>query len=102
MFDQLKDKFQSVFDGLSKKALSEKDVELALREVRLALLEADVALPVAREFIASIKDKAIGAASIKSVRPDQQVIKIVHDGLIELLGGDAALYRLRLRHLLSF
>ena len=91
MFDQLKDKFQSVFDGLSKKgALSEKDVELALREVRLALLEADVALPVAREFIASIKDKAIGAASIKSVRPDQQVIKIVHDGLVELLGGDAA------------
>ena len=91
MFDQLKDKFQSVFDGLSKKgALSEKDVEAALRDVRMALLEADVALPVAREFIASIKDKAIGATAIKSVRPDQQVIKIVHDGLVELLGGDAA------------
>ena len=91
MFDQLKDKFQSVFDGLSKKgSLSEADVETALREVRLALLEADVSLPVAKHFIASIKEKAIGAASIKSVRPDQQVIKIVHDGLVEMLGGDAA------------
>ena len=91
MFDQLKDKFQSVFDGLSKKgSLSEADVEAALREVRLALLEADVSLPVAKHFIASIKDKAIGAASMKSVRPDQQVIKIVHDGLVEMLGGNAA------------
>ena len=80
MFDQLKDKFQSVFDGLSKKgSLSEGDVEAALRDVRLALLEADVSLPVAKHFISSIKEKAIGAASMKSVRPDQQVIKIVHD-----------------------
>ena len=91
MFDQLKDKFQSVFDGLSRKgALSEADVESALREVRMALLEADVSVPVAKHFINSIKEKAIGAASIKSVRPDQQVIKIVHDGLVEMLGGDAA------------
>ncbi|MGC6530000.1 MAG: signal recognition particle protein [Candidatus Puniceispirillaceae bacterium] len=91
MFDQLKDKFQSVFDGLSRKgSLSESDVEAALREVRLALLEADVSLPVAKHFIASIKEKAIGAASIRSVRPDQQVIKIVHDGLVDMLGGDAA------------
>ena len=91
MFDGLKDRLQTVFSGLGKRgALSEGDVEAALREVRMALLEADVALPVAKHFIASIKEKAIGATVLKSVRPDQQVVKIVHDGLTEMLGGDAA------------
>ena len=91
MFDNLKDKLQSVFSSLGKRgALSEGDVDAALREVRFALLEADVALPVVKSFIASIRDKAVGATVLKSVRPDQQVIKIVHDGLIEMLGGEAS------------
>ena len=91
MFDNLKDKLQSVFSTLGKRgALSESDVDNALREVRLALLEADVALPVVKSFIASIRDKAVGATVLKSVRPDQQVIKIVHDGLMEMLGGEAS------------
>ena len=91
MFDNLKDKLQSVFQGLGKRgALSEADVDAALREVRLALLDADVALPVVKHFMSSIRDKAVGASVIKSVRPDQQVIKIVNDGLTEMLGGEAA------------
>ena len=91
MFDSLKDKLQSVFSGLGRKgALSEADVDAALKEVRLALLEADVALPVVREFMADIRDKAVGASVLKSVRPDQQVIKLVHDGLVDMLGRDAA------------
>lgn len=91
MFDNLKDKLQSVFQGLGKRgALSEADVDAALREVRLALLDADVALPVVKHFMSSIREKAVGASVIKSVRPDQQVIKIVNDGLTEMLGGEAA------------
>ena len=91
MFDNLKDKLQSVFSSLGKRgALSEGDVDAALREVRLALLEADVALPVVKSFITSIREKAVGATVLKSVRPDQQVIKIVHDGLVEMLGGEAS------------
>jgi len=91
MFDNLKDKLQSVFQGLGKRgALSEADVDAALREVRLALLDADVALPVVKHFMSSIREKAVGASVIKSVRPDQQVIKIVNDGLTDMLGGEAA------------
>ena len=90
MFDNLKDKLQSVFSGLGKRGtLNEADVNAALREVRLALLDADVALPVVKSFMDSIRDKAVGAAVLKSVRPDQQVIKIVNDGLVEMLGGEA-------------
>ncbi|MBT5573780.1 MAG: signal recognition particle protein [Alphaproteobacteria bacterium] len=90
MFDSLKDKLQSVFTGLGKRgALSDSDVDAALREVRLALLDADVAVPVVKQFMDSIREKAVGAAVLKSVRPDQQVIKIVNDGLTEILGGDA-------------
>jgi signal recognition particle subunit SRP54 len=91
MFDALTDRLGGVFDGLlGRGALTEKEVTAALREIRVALLEADVALPVVKDFIASIKDKAVGEDVIRSVKPGQQVVKIVNDGLIELLGGDAA------------
>lgn len=90
MFDTLQDRLGGIFDTLTGRgALSEKDVEAALREVRVALLEADVALPVVKDFIKGVKDKAIGEDVIRSVSPGQQVIKIVHDALVEMLGGDA-------------
>nr|WP_070960463.1 signal recognition particle protein [Hyphomonas sp. Mor2] len=91
MFDALTDRLGGVFDGLlGRGALTEKDVTAALREIRVALLEADVALPVVKDFIASIKDKAVGEDVIRSVKPGQQVVKIVHDGLVDLLGGEDA------------
>lgn len=90
MFDNLKDKLQDVFSTLGKRgALREADVDAALREVRLALLDADVALPVVKSFIAKVREGAVGADVLKSVRPDQQVIKLVNDALVEVLGGDA-------------
>jgi signal recognition particle subunit SRP54 len=89
LFDVLTDRLSSVFDRLGGKGvLSEKDVDEALREVRIALLEADVALPVAREFIAKAKERATGEAVIRSVRPADQVVKITYDGLVEMLGGE--------------
>ncbi|MES2700448.1 MAG: signal recognition particle protein [Pseudomonadota bacterium] len=91
MFDTLSDNLGTVFDRLrGRGALSEADVREALREVRVALLEADVALPVARDFIARVTEKAIGAAVLKSVKPGQQVVKIVNDELVAMLGGDEA------------
>ena len=90
MFDALTDRLGGVFDGLlGRGALTEKDVTAALREIRVALLEADVALPVVKDFMSSIKSKAVGEDVIRSVKPGQQVVKIVHDGLVEMLGGDA-------------
>ena len=90
MFDTLKSKLADVFDGLARRgALSESDVDAALREVRLALLDADVALPAVKAFTEKVREQAVGVASMRTVRPDQQVIKIVHDSLIEMLGGDA-------------
>ncbi len=90
MFDSLKDKLQSVFTGLGRKgALSQADVDAGLSEVRKALLEADVALPVVRHFMAEMKEKAVGASVLKSVHPDQQVIKLVNDSLTDMLGGTA-------------
>jgi signal recognition particle subunit SRP54 len=90
MFDALSDRLSTVFDRLGGKGvLSDKDIDEALREVRVALLEADVALPVVREFIAKAKERAAGEAVIRSVRPADQVIKITYDGLVEMLGGDA-------------
>ena len=90
MFNSLKDKLQSVFSSLGKTgALSASEVNAALREVRLALLDADVAVPVVKQFMDLIRERAIGTSVLKSVRPDQQVIKIVNDGLTEILGGDA-------------
>jgi signal recognition particle subunit SRP54 len=89
MFEALTDRLSGVFDKLTGRgALSEADVEGALREVRVALLEADVALPVVKDFIARVKSEAVGEAVIKAVKPGQQVVKIVHDALVETLGGD--------------
>jgi len=89
LFDGLTERLSTVFDRLSGRGvLSEKDVDEALREVRVALLEADVALPVVRDFIARAKEEAAGEAVIRSIRPADQVVKIVYDGLIEMLGGE--------------
>jgi signal recognition particle subunit SRP54 len=91
MFETLSERLSGVFDRLSKQgALSEADVATALREVRVALLEADVSLPVARDFIKAVQDKATGQAVTKSVTPGQQVVKIVHDELVHVLAGDDA------------
>ncbi|MEM1360974.1 MAG: signal recognition particle protein [Pseudomonadota bacterium] len=89
MFENLSERLGGVFDRLTKAgALSEDDVKTALREVRVALLEADVSLPVARNFIKAVQKKATGAAVTKSVTPGQQVVKIVHDELVHVLAGD--------------
>jgi signal recognition particle subunit SRP54 len=91
MFDALSDKFAGIFDGLRKRgALSEADVTEALREVRLAMLDADVALPVVKDFVAKVRERAIGAEVLDSVSPGQQVAKIVNDALVEALGGAGA------------
>jgi len=93
MFDRLSDKLGSVLDKIrGRGALTEADVDTALREVRLALLDADVALPVVKSFISRVREQAVGQDVLKSVKPGQMVIKIVHDALVETLGpGDAAL-----------
>ena len=89
MFENLSERLSGVFDRLTKQgALSEDDVKTALREVRVALLEADVSLPIARDFVKAIQEKATGQAVTKSVTPGQQVIKIVHDELVNVLTGD--------------
>ena len=89
MFESLSEKLQAVFERLGRKGrLSEEDVDLALREVRVALLEADVSLKVVRQFVAGIKDKAVGQDVVHSLTPAQTVIKIVHDQLVELLGTE--------------
>jgi len=91
MFDGLSKRLGDVFDRLrGRGALTEADVDAALREVRTALLEADVALPVVRQFVDEVRPKAIGADVIRSVTPGQMVIKIVHDHLVEMLGGTVA------------
>ena len=88
MFDALTDRLSSVFDRLSGRGvLSEKDVAEVMREIRVALLEADVALPVVRDFIAKATEAATGEAVIRSVRPADQVVKITYDGLVDMLGG---------------
>jgi signal recognition particle subunit SRP54 len=91
MFDSLSDRLGDVFDRLRRHgALSEDDVGTALREIRVALLEADVALPVVRDFVASVREKALGQEVLRSVTPAQMVVKIVHDHLVEVLGGGPA------------
>ncbi len=88
MFDDLSDRLGGVFDNLKKRgALKEEDVIAAMREVRVALLEADVALPVVKDFIEAVSQKAIGQDVLRSVTPGQMVIKIVHNHLIEILGS---------------
>ena len=91
MFEKLSDRLSGTFDRLKGRgALSEADVRAALREVRIALLEADVALPVVREFVESITEEAIGQSVLRSVTPGQQVVKIVNDGLVRMLGSEAS------------
>src|SRR6476469_3388264 len=90
MFDNLSEKLSGILDGLTRRgALSEQDVDAALREVRRALLEADVALDVSRAFVDQVKKRAVGVDVIKSVTPGQMVFKIVHDELVATLGTDA-------------
>ena len=90
MFEGLSERLSDVLSGLTRRgALTEEDVNAALREVRRALLEADVALEVARSFSDKVRARAVGAEVIKSVSPGQQVVKIVHDQLVEMLGTEA-------------
>ncbi|MBL1405190.1 MAG: signal recognition particle protein [Rhizobiales bacterium] len=90
MFESLSDRLSGIFDGLTRRgALSDKDVSVALREIRRALIEADVALEVVRDFIENIREKAVGAEVVKSVTPGQMVVKIVHDELVKMLGEEA-------------
>jgi signal recognition particle subunit SRP54 len=91
VFDNLSDRLSGVFDKLrGRGALTDADVRSAMREVRVALLEADVALPVARDFVDQATEKAVGAEVLRSVTPGQMVVKIVHDQLVETLGSDAS------------
>ncbi|WP_395623482.1 signal recognition particle protein [Sphingomonas daechungensis] len=91
MFDSLSDRLGNVFDRLrGRGALTEADVRAAMREVRVALLEADVALPVARDFVDKVTERAVGQEVIRSVTPGQMVVKIVNDALIETLGSETA------------
>src|SRR5690349_14787245 len=90
MFDSLSERLSGILDKLTRRgALTEADVDAALREVRRALLEADVALDVARDFVARVKTQAVGVEVMKSVTPGQMVVKIVHDELVNTLGSDA-------------
>jgi len=89
MFDTLSDRLGGIFDSLTRRGvLKEQDVDDAMREIRVALLEADVALPVVRDFIAKVKPAALGREVLRSVTPGQMVVKIVHDELVAMLGDD--------------
>jgi signal recognition particle subunit SRP54 len=91
MFDALSGRLGDIFEKLRQRgALNERDVTEVLREVRVALLEADVALPVVKKFIESVSEQAVGAEVLRSVTPGQMVIKIVHDRLVEMLGEEAS------------
>lgn len=88
MFETLSDRLNGVLNKLTGRgALSEGDVEAAMREVRVALLEADVALPVVKTFVDKVREQAVGQDVLRSISPGQQVVKIVHDSLIDMLGG---------------
>src|SRR4029450_302978 len=91
MFSQLGDKLQDIFKDLrGHGTISETNINDALRQVRLALLEADVDFQVAKNFVARVKEKALGEEVLRSITPGQQIVKIFHDELTALLGGDAA------------
>src|SRR6266542_3164681 len=91
MFSQLGDKLQDIFKDLrGHGTISETNISDALREVRMALLEADVDFQVAKDFIARVREKALGEDVLRSVTPGQQIVKIFHDELTALLGGDAS------------
>src|SRR5262250_163705 len=88
MFDSLSNRLGDVFDRLRRHGvLSQSDITAAMREIRVALLEADVALPVVRDFVATVREKALGQEVLRSVTPAQMVVEIVHDHLVEVLGG---------------
>ncbi len=90
MFDNLQERLGEVLGKLTRRgSLSEADVTAALREVRVVLLEADVALPVVKDFIEKVKEQAVGERVLRSVVPGQMVIKVVHDHLVETLGAEA-------------
>ena len=90
MFETLSDRLGGIFEKLTKRgALSEADVGTAMREVRRALIEADVALEVVREFVDKVREQAVGQEVVKSVTPGQMVVKIVNDAMVEMLGSDA-------------
>lgn len=89
MFDTLSEKLSGIFNRLTGRGvLSEADVDSAMREIRIALLEADVALPVVKSFVEKVREQAVGQEVVKSVSPGQMVIKIVHDALVETLGAE--------------
>ncbi len=89
MFDTLSDRLSATFKNLRGKGrLSEADIDATAREIRIALLEADVALPVVRSFIKNVKERALGAEVSKALNPAQQVLKIVNDELVQILGGE--------------
>src|ERR1700683_3615848 len=89
LFDNLSEKLGGILDRLTRRgSLTEADVDAAMREVRRALLEADVSLDVVRSFTEKVREQAIGATVVKSVTPGQMVVKIVHDELIATLGSD--------------
>src|SRR6266480_4477192 len=91
MFTDLSDKLQDIFKELrGHGTINESNIDAALRQVRLALLEADVDFQVAKKFIARVKEKALGENVLRSITPGQQIVKIFHDELAALLGGDAA------------
>ena len=97
MFENLSDRLGGVFGKLTRQgALTDDDIATALREVRVALLEADVSLPVARDFVKSVTEKAKGQSVTKSVTPGQQVVKIVHDQLVRMLAGEGKSPELRI------
>src|SRR3984957_13019041 len=88
MFETLSDRLESVFKSLRGKGrLSEEDIDATCREIRIALLEADVALPAVRQFVAAVKRRALGAEVSQALNPAQQVVKIVNEELVEILGG---------------
>ena len=96
MFNSLSDRLADSFKRLrSKGLLTEADVDATVSEIRRALLEADVALPVVRQFTKTVRQKAYGAARSKALNPGQQVVKIVHEELVEVLGGEIERFRTR-------
>ena len=89
MFESLTDKLSAAFSKITSRGiLTEKDIDEAMREIRIALLEADVSLPVVKTFIAQVKEQALGEKVVKSIQPGQMVVKIVHDELVKLLGSE--------------
>ena len=96
MFDSLTGRLGEVFDRLTGRgSLSEADVAAAMREIRVALLEADVALPVVKGFVDRVGRQAVGEQVMRSVSPGQQVVKIVHDELVEMLGPESGDFEVR-------